>query len=424
MAEITKKEYPEKLRAEKILKAKEVYGRGCRNYYVKDYGAAADDFSDATKMYERIYGTNGDEIGEVYLMYAKALIALEQNENKLLEIREELTDSDHEVSDSEKKGPEEKLKDLEELVEKLSEPRDTKVDSKDDEAELKNSEKENDEEEDADEEEESEGGEGPDPEDENETSDSEDPYECFAKEYPIEEIGNLQIAWDALQNATFIFEQRNEQGLSLLVDVYDQMAAISIENENFSVALEDYARALAAFDRIVESERNYRIAAEIHYKIGLCQTFEKSFDESVKSYQRAHDLLSEVVEKEKLKEQTDEVVANIKDMEETLQEILNKINETDDIKAEEIEKVKKELVKFYSKMNAPADNNEDQPFNAANDISHLVKRKKPDVSDSNIECSPAKKQVVENEDEIQAVSADDEKKMIAREESLQPAIED
>lgn len=239
-----------------------------------------------------------------------------------------------------------------------------------------------------------------------------------------EDGGNLEVAWEVLQNAAQIFQKQEEKGLSKLLDVYNEMAGISIENGNFAVALEDYARALAAFDRIEESLRNYRIAAEIHYRVGLCQKLEKSFDESIKSFQKAHDLLSDVIEKEKSKEQTDDIAANIKDMEETKQEILNKINETGDVKADEIEKVKKELAKFYKKMNGTGDNsNDQQSAESATDISHLIKRKKPDVTDSNIESSPAKKQVIEKEETILAVPADDEKKKIEDEESVQPVIE-
>ena len=199
------------------------------------------------------------------------------------------------------------------------------------------------------------------------------------------------------------------------------MAGISIENENFAVALEDYARALATFDRIEESQKNYRIAAEIHYKVGLCQTLEKSYDESIKSFQKAHDLMSDVIEKEKSKEQTDEVAANIKDMEETKQEILNKINETGDIKTDEVQKILKELSKFYSKMNT--DDPKEQSSESASDISHLIKRKKPDVPDSSIESSPAKKQAIETEEAITAVPVDGEKKKIEEEEAVQPAID-
>jgi nuclear autoantigenic sperm protein len=73
---------------EKIVKAKELYGRGCRNYYVKSYSEAADDLSEATKLYAEAYGVDGDELGEVYLLYAKSLVALGQEENKLIEVPE------------------------------------------------------------------------------------------------------------------------------------------------------------------------------------------------------------------------------------------------------------------------------------------------------------------------------------------------
>lgn len=75
-------------REEKIAKAKELYGLGCRNYYVKKYSDAADDLSEASKLLGEEYGVDGDELGEVYLLYAKALIAIGQEENKLIEVPE------------------------------------------------------------------------------------------------------------------------------------------------------------------------------------------------------------------------------------------------------------------------------------------------------------------------------------------------
>ena len=255
-----------------------------------------------------------------------------------------------------------------------------------------------------------------------EKDESEDPETQVEITDADEDGGNLEVAWEVLQNAAQIFERQNEKGSLNLLDVYNEMAGISIENENFAVALEDYARALATFDRIEESQKNYRIAAEIHYKVGLCQTLEKSYDESIKSFQKAHDLMSDVIEKEKSKEQTDEVAANIKDMEETKQEILNKINETGDIKTDEVQKILKELSKFYSKMNTD-DPKEQYSESSASDISHLIKRKKPDVTDSSIESSPAKKQAIETEEAITAVPVDGEKKKIEEEEAVQPAID-
>lgn len=79
---------------EKIAKGKELFGRGARNYYVKCYGDAADDLSEASKFYSEAYGVDGDELGEIYLLYAKALVAVGQDENKLIEVPENEDDEE------------------------------------------------------------------------------------------------------------------------------------------------------------------------------------------------------------------------------------------------------------------------------------------------------------------------------------------
>jgi nuclear autoantigenic sperm protein len=81
---------------DKLAKAKELYAIGCRNFYVKSYSEAADDLSEASKLFGEVHGVDGDELGEVYLMYAKALIAIGQEENKLIEVPEEDDDDDDE----------------------------------------------------------------------------------------------------------------------------------------------------------------------------------------------------------------------------------------------------------------------------------------------------------------------------------------
>lgn len=266
--------------------------------------------------------------------------------------------------------------------------------------------------------------------------------------------GNLEVAWEVLQNAALIFQRQEEKGLSNLLEVYNEMAGISIENGNFALALDDFGRALNTFDCVEDSQKNYRIAAEIHYKIGLCQSMEKAYDESVKSFQKAHDILSDVIKEEKSKEQqTEDVLANIKDMEETQQEIMNKITEIGEVKAEEIEQVKKELTKLYG-MNGSADGagcsssstSSTIPTTAAanssvksptesdkpkpTDISHLIKRKKPDTSDA-VECSPAKKKAVEaetspGEKKVMAVPVENEEKtekVVEEPPSVQVAVD-
>ena len=217
------------------------------------------------------------------------------------------------------------------------------------------------------------------------------------------------------------------------------MAGISMENGNFTLAVDDFTRALNTFDCIEESDKNYRIAAEIHYKLGLCQSMEKSYDEAIKSFQKAHDIISDVIEIERSKGETEDIISNIKDMEETQQEIMNKITEIGDIKADEIEQVKRELAKLYGMNGASSSSSSgDQPCSSSSvktpkvaesdkpkpmDISHLIKRKKPDVTDTTVECSPAKKQIIETSEAITAVPVETKEKIVEEQLTVQPAVD-
>jgi hypothetical protein len=92
---------------DRIARAKELYAIGCRNYYVKSYSLAADDLSEACKLFGEEYGVDGDEMGEYYLMYAKSLISIGQEENKLIDVPEEEEDEDEGEENEEGESPEE-----------------------------------------------------------------------------------------------------------------------------------------------------------------------------------------------------------------------------------------------------------------------------------------------------------------------------
>lgn len=251
------------------------------------------------------------------------------------------------------------------------------------------------------------------------TSKITDEEEAADAEGDEEEGGNLEVAWEVLQNAAMIFERVGGNKLKSLMDTYAELAEISLENSNFDAALSDFNKALAVFEDLDEADQNQRVVAEIHYKSGLCHMMEKRYDESMKSFQKAADIFEEVLAREKSREdQTEEDKAKIKDLEEIQQELINKIIEVRDTKAEELEFVKREMMKMYGSGNADgssdagAGSSSSSSFSAGGsgssslkspistdgkpkptDISHLIKRKKPD-SDP-IQESPAKKQVLE-----------------------------
>lgn len=231
--------------------------------------------------------------------------------------------------------------------------------------------------------------------------------------------GNLELAWEVLLNAASIFERQDGEGLKNLMEVYIELAGISLENGNFEASMKDFTRALDVFQDLDGDDQNPRIAAEVHYKIGLCQMMEKLYGKSVESFQTAADLIADVITNEKARtEQTEDVLATIKDLEETQQEILVKITEIGETKSGEEELVKREMLKMFGPLTGVSDGagtsssssgsgsgaattaatkslkspEADKP--KPSDISHLVKRKKPDT-DSAIEGSPAKKKAVE-----------------------------
>ncbi|CRL02407.1 CLUMA_CG015326, isoform A [Clunio marinus] len=374
---------------EKIAKAKELYARGCRNFYVKTYSDAADDLSEACKLFGEVHGIDGEELGETYLMYAKALIAVGQDENKIVDVPEE---------DSEDEPAEEDDGDSEVEAEG-SEADATKGETKNGIENGENTVNGHEEAVAADEPQPCTSG-------MMENDNSNDVQELINEE--MDDGGNLELAWEVLQNAALIFERQGSKGLNNLMDVYIEMAGISLENGNFEVAINDFKRALNVFLDLEDADQNERINAEIYYKIGLCHLATNAYEESVKSFQKAADIIAEVVNVEKKKEeQTDDVLATIKDLEETQQEILNKIAEIGETKAEEIAHVKKELEKMFgpgvvgessgagsSSSAAPSSSSKiseaEKP--KATDISHLIKRKK---TDSDVECSPAKKQALD-----------------------------
>lgn len=214
-----------------------------------------------------------------------------------------------------------------------------------------------------------------------------------------EDDGNLQVAWEVLEIAADIFAKQGNKSEAKLLEAYSELAGISVENGNFEPAIKDYGRALEVYTNM--EEPNPRFGAEIYYKLGLCQVMTKFYDESCKSFQKAHDLLNEVLEKEKMKDEKCE--ETIKDLEELKKEIQNKIQEVGDVKAEEVEQVKKELSKFFNHTPESSDGagcssssttkSPEAEKPKPTDISHLIKRKKPDsVSNAaDIEGSPAKK---------------------------------
>lgn len=196
--------------------------------------------------------------------------------------------------------------------------------------------------------------------------------------------------------AVKILEKRGEVAYPELADAHMQLANISFENSFFEEAIKDYTKS---FDIYLDlAEPNRRILAEIQYKIGLCYVMLNEMDQSVTSLRKACDIFDDEIDAEKAKDQTEDTKNSILDLEEIKQEIMNKIIDVEETKQQSMEDLKQELAKVIatgvgaSSASAgastsasasgagPSSTEANKP--KPQDISHLIKRKKPEETQS------------------------------------------
>ena len=233
------------------------------------------------------------------------------------------------------------------------------------------------------------------------------PAEEETAESGSNEGSSFDIAWEVLLNAEIIFENQGASGLANLVEVYTVMGEVSFENGDPTFAAKEYNRAIDVYENLDVQDKT--IAAELYYRIGLCRIVEKKYKESVESLKLAEGVLNEIVAEEMAKEQTEETIETLKHFNETLQDLKSKIIEINEAQSEEIEDVKKELKKLFGPdtgasssadgagTSSSSGGSSSKPVDKPKpmDISHLIKRKKPDTVSDVIEGSPAKKIAIE-----------------------------
>ncbi|XP_053679734.1 protein NASP homolog [Anopheles nili] len=409
---------------EKINEAKELFGRGSRNYCMKQYADAADDLSACCSIYSELYGPNAVECGLPYLMYAKSLIAIGKDENNLIVPGDDEEEADDDDDDDEENGEEEGADGDEKEEHEEKQDEDEEMDTKESSTDAKDStvaEKENGIEEKKEESDPSkvevatEAAAGSSSSDAKAVATNGEPTPgpstsngdtSVQEETP----DNLQVAWEILELAVHIFQEQGEKGYENLPECYVELAGISFENSFFKDAINDYGKALEIYKKTNQSDQ--RLLAEVNYKVGLCHMMEREFEESIISFKGAITELDKVVETEKAKEQTDDTKEIIEDIEQLKKEILDKITDVEEAMKTPIEDVKRELSKIIvsgggessskdlnngasssssGATNGSAAKSSSAATKPANDISHLIKRKKPDSATTEVEGSPAKK---------------------------------
>lgn len=320
---------------EKVAQAQELLSVATRNYYVKAYADAVDDFSTVCELFSEVYGPSAEKLGKPYLMYAKCLVAMGQEENKLMDVPEEEGEED----DDEEEPP---VVAVNGASSGPGLPSTTNIDSAQPSTSTGITKSEV---------------------DSSATVDDEE-----------EDVANMQVAWEVLELAAGIFS-RHQQNKELS-EAYIELAGISFENSNFEVAIKDFKRALGVLQSMPEKDN--RELAEINYKIGLAYTMLNLFEEAKIALMKACCYLDEEIKGEAAKPSPDADV--VQDLRDTKGEIENKIAEVDEYKQQSMDVVKQELAKLVGHHQDSFDKSagEGTSSKAAVDISHLVKRKKPE----------------------------------------------
>lgn len=220
---------------EKMAEAKELFGRGSRNFCMKQYSEAADDLSACCAIYSELYGPTADECGLPYLMYAKSLTALGKDENNLIVPGEDEGEEDGEGEEDEgEEGGEEdgeaegEEKEAEEKMETSEGKSDANGEAKKEEPEAGSSSK---------------PVEEPQPGPSTSTNGASGEQAEGTEEDDDEKGGgNLEVAWEILELAVKIFEAQADKGFDNLSECYSELAGISFENTHFSEAINDYSK--------------------------------------------------------------------------------------------------------------------------------------------------------------------------------------
>jgi len=341
---------------------------GKRHLLVRDIPAAVSEFAQACELLSAAFGETGKECAESYYYYGKALLEMSRLESGVLgNALDGVPEEDDEANSSKVEDPskmtDEEKKEVEEKVGEALKENLVELEKRDDETETDETrkvetnkgDKADENKEDEDEDEAMDEGDESQEESSNEQMETdkvtkEDDEKTTGKDGE-EEPSNLQLAWEMLELAKVIYSKQVEITEDETKKAIEEklcrtiltLGEISIENENYSQAVEDIHMCLkkqGAFSK------DSRLVAETHYQLGVAQGFNSQYDAAVESLNSAIQIIKErmkninvLVKSSDGKKETGELEASIykkeiEELEELIPEIEEKITDTKDLKKE------------------------------------------------------------------------------------------
>lgn len=185
---------------------------------------------------------------------------------------------------------------------------------------------------------------------------------------------NAEIAWEVLTMARDVFSKTKSTESKLkLAEALQTLGEISLEWENFEAARDLFEESLELKKEVLPEED--RSIAESYYQIGISYSFLKEIERANACFRLAIGVIESKIES--LKKSGDESkMSEVKELESLLPDMAAKIEDSRDqmTTSVEVEKMVEDEESRESEVTAKVHNSPSKPIN---NISHLVKRKRP-----------------------------------------------
>nr|CAD7257835.1 unnamed protein product [Timema shepardi]CAD7567524.1 unnamed protein product [Timema californicum] len=384
--------------------------QGKRHLYVRDYSEATASLAEACKLFDEIYGPAANECGEAYFNYGKALLELGRSESGVLgdaidgDESDSSEEADENESDSDKTG---------DITGDQGEKGEVGKGSEDvpEEAEVKTKEK-----------------------DEGLPDDAEVKIKEGEHAEENDEDDTLRLAWEILELAKIIFQRqaKDDKQFNLkLADVFLKLGEVSLESENYEQSIEDIKACLNIQQQNLSEDD--RCIAETFYQLGIAYSLKGDFDEAIVHFKEAIKVLENRINKLKYnsKNGLDEPKENdpfysiegeIKELNELLPEINEKISDMQDFKKETMKSLLAEMVKAKeSPKEEPSSSSsaqESSDFDVKPSISNTIV--KPTTSDTDVKPATNISHLVRKKRKLDPESESEKSTKLSCVETLKP----
>lgn len=209
-----------------------------------------------------------------------------------------------------------------------------------------------------------------------------------------------------LELAKLVLLKRGPPGWKFLAEAHRLLGEVAMEGSNHESAMIDFKACLNLLEKM--TPHDHRAIAEIHYQLGLAHAMANNFDDSIEQFNQASALLeAKIVHLKTMQDsppQSDDpfytVEGEIKELQDLLPEIQDKIADIKDLKKEAgvIKEIKEEGLNGCSSDGEAneASGSGSGASKPVSDISHLV-RKKRKAEDEGSSASPCKKTMQEKD---------------------------